>query len=86
MYSLQALADGLVYSTAKLNGCELRDALEFDARASYQSQPLQTKHLRSLQVVQVRDQARQTNFTNDAHLDSMENSLGQLEGWGTSSR
>ena len=79
MYPCQALPGSPMYYTAKRNGWKLPDSYEGYAFLSYESQPLPTKHLSSAQVLQFRDQAWQTYFTNPAYLDLVEKRFGHVE-------
>lgn len=79
MYPCQALPGSPLYHLAKKNGWKLPGAFEGFAFLSYESEPLPTKYLTSAQVLQFRDQAWQTYFTNPAYLDLIEHQFGHKE-------
>ena len=57
----------------------LLDSYEGYAFLSYESQPLPTKHLSAAEVIQFRDDAWQTYFTNPKYLDLVEKKFGRAQ-------
>ena len=76
MYPCQALPGSPIYNTAKKLGWALPDSYEGYAFLSYESQPLPTKYISSAEVLQFRDDAWQTYFTNPAYLSLVEQKFG----------
>lgn len=79
MYPCQALPGSPMHHIAKQNGWELPISYAGYAFLSYESMPLRTKHLSAEEVLQFRDNAWQTYFTNDKYLALVETKFGQLE-------
>lgn len=79
MYPCQALPGSPIYNTAKRLGWALPDSYEGYAFLSYESQPLPTKYISSAEVLQFRDDAWQTYFTNPAYLSLVEHKFGAQE-------
>ncbi len=79
MYPCQALPGSPIYNTAKRLGWALPDSYEGYAFLSYESQPLPTKYISSAEVLQFRDDAWQTYFTNPAYLSLVEQKFGDQE-------
>lgn len=79
MYPCMALPGSPMYQIARKNGWSLPDSHEGFAFLSYESQPLQTKHLSSAEVLRFRDQAWREYFANPAYLDLVERKFGTQE-------
>ena len=79
MYPCQALPGSPMYHIALQRGWELPSNYEGYAFLSYESLPLQTKHCSSAEVLDFRDAAWQTYFTNPAYLSLVENTFGRQE-------
>jgi radical SAM superfamily enzyme YgiQ (UPF0313 family) len=79
MYPCQALPGSPMYHIAKANGWELPDSFEGFAFLSYEAMPLPTKHATAAQVLEFRDQAWQTYFTNPTYLDLVTKTFGPQE-------
>jgi len=79
MYPCQALPGSPIYYAAVRNGWTLPDSYEGFAFLSYESKPLQTRHLSSAEVLKFRDHAWQTYFTNPRYLDLVEKKFGDQE-------
>lgn len=79
MYPCQALPGSPMYRLAIKNGWELPNSYEGYGFLSYESQPLPTKHISAADVLQFRDNAWQTYFTNLTYLDLIERKFGILE-------
>jgi radical SAM superfamily enzyme YgiQ (UPF0313 family) len=79
MYPCQALPGSPLYHEAQQNDWPLPDSYEGYAFLSYESQPLPTKHLSAAEVIQFRDDAWQTYFTNPKYLDLVEKKFGRAQ-------
>ena len=79
MYPCQALPGSPMYHTARRNGWELPDSYEGYAFLSYECKPLPTQYLSAEQVLEFRDKAWQTYFTNPAYLALVERKFGREE-------
>jgi anaerobic magnesium-protoporphyrin IX monomethyl ester cyclase len=76
MYPCQALPGSPLHLRARQEGWKLPDNYAGYAFLSYESQPLPTKHLSAAEVLQFRDDAWQTYFTNPAYLSLLESKFG----------
>jgi len=76
MYPYQALPGSPIYYIAKKNRWALPDSYEGYAFLSYESQPLPTNHISSVEVLRFRDEAWQTYFANPAYLDLVQREFG----------
>ena len=65
-----------MYYSAKQNGWKLPDSFEGYAFLSYESEPLPTKHLTAVEILQLRDDAWHTYFTNPSYLDLVQRKFG----------
>lgn len=79
MYPCQALPGSPLYHTARENGWDLPQSFEEFAFLSYESAPMRTKHLSAAEVLQFRDEAWKSYFTNPSYLSLIENKFGSLE-------
>jgi anaerobic magnesium-protoporphyrin IX monomethyl ester cyclase len=79
MYPCQALPGSPLYHTARANGWNLPSAYDGFAFLSYESAPMQTKHLTAAEVLKFRDDAWRTYFTNPPYLALIENKFGAVE-------
>lgn len=79
MYPCQALPGSPMYHIAKRNGWHLPSSYEGYAFLSYESEPLQTKHVSAAEVLRFRDAAWQTYFTHAPYLDLVERRFGAQE-------
>ncbi|MDC0492714.1 B12-binding domain-containing radical SAM protein [Alphaproteobacteria bacterium] len=79
MYPCQALPGSPLYNRAKREGWKLPSNYEAFAFLSYESYPLQTKHLSAAEVLQFRDDAWNTYFNNPAYLDMVEKRFGKVQ-------
>lgn len=79
MYPCQALPGSPMYHIAKKNGWALPESYEGYAFLSYESQPLPTKYLSSVEVLRFRDDAWQKYFTNPEYLALVERRFGLQE-------
>lgn len=76
MYPCQALPGSPLHLRAREEGWKLPDDYAGYAFLSYESEPLPTKHLSAAEVLQFRDDAWQTYFTNPAYLNLLEQKFG----------
>jgi radical SAM superfamily enzyme YgiQ (UPF0313 family) len=76
MYPCQALPGSPLFWTAKQKGWPLPTSYGGYGFLSYESQPLPTKHCSAAEVLQFRDAAWQTYFTNPAYLALVERKFG----------
>ncbi len=76
LYPCQALPGSPLYNTAKQNGWKLPTSYEGYAFLSYESEPLPTKHCSSAEVLEFRDKAWHTYFTNPEYLNLVEKRFG----------
>lgn len=76
MYPCQALPGSPMHNTAKQNGWKLPESYSGFSFLSYEAEPLRTKYLSSKEVLQFRDQAWQTYFTNPDYLSLVEKKFG----------
>jgi coproporphyrinogen III oxidase-like Fe-S oxidoreductase len=76
MYPCQALPGSPLHTKARREGCKLPDSYAGYAFLSYESEPLATETLTSAEVLQFRDDAWQTYFTNPAYLRLVEDKFG----------
>ncbi len=79
MYPCQALPGSPLYSRAVKEGWELPSSYEGYAFLSYECQPLRTNHLSAAEVLQFRDNAWDTYFTNPQYLELIENRFGSIQ-------
>mgnify|MGYP001277494598 CR=1 FL=1 len=78
-YSAQALPGSPLYIQALQNDWELPKSYEEFAFLSYESRPLPTKTLASNEVLEFRDNAWQTYFSNLDYLNLVERKFGHIE-------
>lgn len=76
LYPCQALPGSPLYQIAKANGWSLPQSYSGYGFLSYDSQPLPTKHLTAAEVLDFRDNAWNTYFTNPAYLSLVERTFG----------
>lgn len=76
MYPCQALPGSPMHRTARSLGWQLPSSFEGYAFLSYESQPLPTRHVTAAQVLDFRDRAWHTYFTNPAYLELVETQFG----------
>ena len=76
MYPCQALPGSPLHTMARREGRKLPESYAGYAFLSYESEPLSTEELTSAQVLQFRDKAWQTYFTNPAYLRLVETKFG----------
>jgi anaerobic magnesium-protoporphyrin IX monomethyl ester cyclase len=76
MYPCQALPGSPLHTKARREGRKLPDSYAGYAFLSYESDPLATETLTSAEVLQFRDDAWQTYFTNPAYLRLVEAKFG----------
>ena len=76
MYPCQALPGSPLHREAKKNGWKLPDSPEGYAFLSYECEPLPTKHLTAAQVLEFRDKAWNTYFSNPKYLELVERKFG----------
>lgn len=79
MYACQALPGSPLYHTAIQNGWELPKTYEEFAFLSYESNPMRTNELSSVEVLRFRDEAWQRYFSNPQYLELVENKFGKVE-------
>ena len=79
MYPCQALPGSPLYLQAKKNNWKLPDSFEGYAFLSYDSQPLETKHCSSAEVLDFRDKAWSAYFKNPKYLELIENKFGEQQ-------
>ena len=79
MYPCQALPGSPMYWQAKKNGWTLPDSFEGYGFLSYESQPLPTKYLSASEVLEFRDQAWNTYFSNPNYLNLVQSRFGQQQ-------
>ena len=79
MYPCQALPGSPLYMQALQNDWELPKSYEEFAFLSYESRPLPTKTLASNEVLEFRDNAWQTYFSNPDYLNLVERKFGHIE-------
>ena len=79
IYPCQALPGSPMYFTAKQNGWKLPSSYEGYAFLSYESEPLPTKHLTAAEILQLRDDAWHTYFTNPKYLALIESKFGKVQ-------
>jgi len=79
MYPCQALPGSPLYNRAKREGWKLPSSYEAFAFLSYECEPLQTKHLSAADVLNFRDKAFDTYFTNPAYLKLVETRFGAVQ-------
>lgn len=79
MYPCQALPGSPMYNIARRNNWPLPSSYEGYAFLSYESEPLQTKHVGAAEVLRFRDAAWQRYFTDPAYLDLVEQRFGAEE-------
>lgn len=79
MYPCQALPGSPMYWQAKKNGWALPDSFEGYGFLSYESQPLPTKYLSASEVLEFRDQAWNTYFSNPNYLNLVQSRFGQQQ-------
>lgn len=77
MYPCQALPGSPLHQTAIANGWKLPEDYVGYAFLSYHTQPLPTKHLTAAEVLEFRDQAWRTYFTNPNYLALVEEKFGE---------
>lgn len=76
MYPCQALPGSPLYVEARRRGVDIPRRYEEFGFLSYQAKPLPTKHVSAATVLQFRDNAWQTYFTNPAYLSLVEEKFG----------
>ena len=79
MYPCQALPGSPLYQTAKQKGWELPSKFEEFAFLSYDCKPVSTNNLSAADVLEFRDQAFNTYFSNPAYLNLVETKFGATE-------
>jgi radical SAM superfamily enzyme YgiQ (UPF0313 family) len=79
MYPCQALPGSPMYHLAIKNGWALPSSFEGYAFLSYESEPLRTKYSTAAEVLQFRDEAWRTYFTNPDYLALVERKFGAKE-------
>lgn len=79
IYPCQALPGSPMYFTAKQNGWKLPSSYEGYAFLSYESEPLPTKYLTAAEILQLRDDAWHTYFTNPKYLALIESKFGKAQ-------
>ena len=79
MYPCQALPGSPMYHLAMQEGWKLPDSYEGYAFLSYECEPLPTRHLTAAEVLQFRDHAWNTYFTNPNYLGLVERTFGKRQ-------
>jgi anaerobic magnesium-protoporphyrin IX monomethyl ester cyclase len=79
MYPCQALPGSPLYFKAQKSGWKLPETFEGFGFLSYEAQPLPTKYLSSAEVLEFRDSAWHTYFTNPEYLKLVERKFGAQE-------
>ena len=77
MYPCQALPGSPLYTMAKLQNIELPQKFTEFGFLTYDSKPMGTKFLSSKQVLDFRDKAWTTYFTNPKYLDLVKSRFGE---------
>lgn len=78
-YPCQALPGSPLYTKAKIEGIELPKSYSEFGFLTYDSKPMSTKYVSSSEVLEFRDNAWQTYFTNPAYLNLVEKKFGSEE-------
>ncbi len=78
-YPCQALPGSPLYTKAKIEGIELPQTYSEFGFLTYDSKPMSTKYVSSAEVLEFRDNAWQTYFTNSNYLSLVEKKFGVKE-------
>ena len=78
-YPCQALPGSPLYTKAKIEGIELPKSYSEFGFLTYDSKPMATKYVSSSEVLEFRDNAWQTYFTNPSYLNLVEKKFGSEE-------